>query len=396
MEILYPMVISAAAVLATLMYASYLDLKDRRVPFITWIPMLGVGIICTGYLLWQKTANLSLIFGYLSLVASFLFVDYLDNLGRTDSPGLSNYYKKSLIFYYLALVLILPVLSWFVLAPSINIQLIPWYAMFAGIFCYISYQELKGMPDEKIPQKHRKKVPNFSESFSRWYFVPIVMIFAITAVIMLISPDGWGTQSFLILLIAVFSGVFYIFARMHLFGGADAWALIFISFCLPTFPFTPLLGNPPLGFLSFSVLINALLLNLAAPIGIFITNILRKNRAPLMYMFFGFPVKGEKIQNEWGFVMEDFEERKGIVSRKFVGFWDSIKRMYSGEGRIYTKDLRERPEDYQKELSLYRKAGTVWISYAVPFIIPITAGLIIAIIFGDLLFAFMEIISGAI
>jgi preflagellin peptidase FlaK len=183
---------------------------------------------------------------------------------------------------------------------------------------------------------------------------------------------------------------------MHLFGGADAWALIFISFCLPTFPFTPLLGNPPLGFLSFSVLINALLLNLAAPIGIFITNIIRKNRAPLMYMFFGFPVNGEKIQNEWGFVMEDFEERKGIVSRKFVGFWDSIKRMYSGEGRIYTKDLREHPEDYQKELSLYRKAGTVWISYAVPFIIPITAGLIIAIIFGDLLFAFMEIIAGAI
>jgi archaeal preflagellin peptidase FlaK len=396
MEILYPMVISAVAVLATLIYASYLDVKDRRVPFINWLPMLGVGIICTGYLLWQKTANLSLIFGYLSLVASFLFVDYLDNLGRTDSPGLSNYYKKSLIFYYLALVLILPVLSWFVLTPSINIQLIPWYAMFAGIFCYISYEECTVMPDEKIRQKHRKKVPNFSESFSRWYFVPIVMIFTITAVIMLISPDGWGTQSFLILLIAVFSGVFYIFARMHLFGGADAWALIFISFCLPTFPFTPLLGNPPLGFLSFSVLINALLLNLAAPIGIFITNILRKNRAPLMYMFFGFPVKGEKIQNEWGFVMEDFEERKGIVSRKFVGFWDSIKRMYSGEGRIYTKDLRERPQDYQKELSLYRKAGTVWISYAVPFIIPITAGLIIAIIFGDLLFAFMEIISGAI
>jgi preflagellin peptidase FlaK len=396
MEILYPMVISAVAVLATLIYASYLDLKDRRVPFIYWLPMLGVGIICTGYLLWQTTANLSLILGYLSLVTSFLFVDYLDNRGRTDSPGLTFYYKKNSIFYYLALVLILPVLSWFVLAPSVNIQLIPWYAMFAGIFSYISYGEHKGIPDENTRKKNRKKDPNISESFYRWYFVLIVMIFAITAIIMLISPFGWGTQSFVILLMAVFSGVFYIFARMHLFGGADAWALIFISFCLPTFPFTPLLGNPPLGFLSFSVLINALLLNLAAPIGIFVTNIIRKNRAPLMYMFFGFPVNGEKIQNEWGFVMEDFEERKGIVSRKFVGFWDSIKRMYSGEGRIYTKDLREHPEDFQKELSLYRKAGTVWISYAVPFIIPITAGLIIAIIFGDLLFAFMEIIAGAI
>jgi archaeal preflagellin peptidase FlaK len=396
MEILYPMVISAVAVLATLIYASYLDLKDRRVPFVYWLPMLGVGIICTGYLLWQTTASASLIFGYLSLVASFLFVDYLDNRGRTDSLGLTFYYKKSSIFFYLALVLILPILSWFVLAPSVNIQLVPWYAMFAGIFSYISYGEHKGILDENTRQKNRKKDPNISESFNRWYFVLIVMIFAITAMIMLISPDGWGAQSFVILLMAVFSGVFYIFARMHLFGGADAWALIFISFCLPTFPFTPLLGNPPLGFLSFSVLINALLLNLAAPIGIFITNIIRKNRAPLMYMFFGFPVNGEQIQNEWGFVMEDFEERKGIVSRKFVGFWDSIKRMYSGEGRIYTKDLREHPEDFQKELALYRKAGTVWISYAVPFIIPITAGLIIAIIFGDLLFAFMERIAGAI
>jgi preflagellin peptidase FlaK len=396
MEILYPMVISAVAVLATLIYASYLDLKDRRVPFVYWLPMLGVGIICTGYLLWQATANLSLIIGYLSLVTSFLFVDYLDNRGRTDSPGLTFYYKKSSIFFYLTLVLILPILSWFVLAPSVNIQLVPWYAMFAGIFSYISYGEHKGIFDENTRKKNRKKGQNISEYFNRWYFVLIVMIFAITTMIMLISPNGWGTQSFVILLMAVFSGVFYIFARMHLFGGADAWALIFISFCLPTFPFTPLLGNPPLGFLSFSVLINALLLNLAAPIGIFITNIIRKNRAPLMYMFFGFPVNGEQIQNEWGFVMEDFEERKGIVSRKFVGFWDSIKRMYSGEGRIYTKDLREHPEDFQKELSLYRKAGTVWISYAVPFIIPITAGLIIAIIFGDLLFAFMERIAGSI
>jgi preflagellin peptidase FlaK len=222
------------------------------------------------------------------------------------------------------------------------------------------------------------------------------MIFAITAVLMLFSPDGWGSQSIIILLLAVFSGVFYIFARMHFFGGADAWALIFISFCLPTFPFTPLLGIPPLGFLSFSVLINALLLNLVAPIGIFIINVIRKNRAPLMYMFFGFPVNGDSIQNEWGFVMEDFEEKKGTVSRKFVGFWDSIKRMYSGEGRVYTKDLREHPEEFQKELALYRRAGTVWISYAVPFIIPITAGLITAIIFGDLLFAFMKIIAGGI
>jgi preflagellin peptidase FlaK len=396
MEMLYPMIISAVAVLATLIYASYLDIRDRRVPFIHWLPMLVTGVICTGYLLWQVTANLSLIFGYLSLVASFLYADYLDNRGRTDSLGLTFYYRKASIFYYLALVLILPILSWFVFAPSVNIQMVPWYAMFAGVFSYISYREYKGMFDENTRQKNRKKEPNISETINRWYFVLIVLIFTITTLLMLLNPDGWGSQAIIILLMAVFSGVFYIFARMHLFGGADAWALIFISFSLPVFPFTPLFGEPPLGFLSFSVLINALLLNLVAPIGIFIINVIRKNRAPLMYMFFGFPVNGERIQYEWGFVMEDFEEKKGTVSRKFVGFWDSIKRMYSGEGRVYTKDLREHPEEFQKELALYRKAGTVWISYAVPFIIPITAGLITAIIFGDLLFAFMKIIAGGI
>ena len=250
-------------------------------------------------------------------------MDYLDNRGRTDSPGLTFYYKKGSLFYYLALVLILPILSWFVLAPSVNIQLVPWYAMFAGIFSYISYGEHKGLPEENTRQKNRKKDPNIYRVFQP-------LVFCIDCDDLCDYCNNHADQSFwlgnstlVILLLSVFCGVFYIFARMHLFGGADAWALIFISFCLPTFPFTPLLGNPPLGFLSFSVLINALLLNLVAPIGIFITNIIRRNRAPLMYMFFGFPVNGEKIQNEWGFVMEDFEERKGIVSqeiRRLLGF----------------------------------------------------------------------------
>jgi preflagellin peptidase FlaK len=213
---------------------------------------------------------------------------------------------------------------------------------------------------------------------------------------MLFGPGGWGAPALVLLLLSVFCGVFYVFGRMNLFGGADAWALIFIAFCIPTFPFTPYLGNPPLGFLAFSVLINALILNMAAPVAIFIMNIIRKNRAPLMYMFFGFPVNGDSIQREWGFVMEDFSEKNGNASRKFIGFFDSIRRMYSGEGRIYTKDLREHPEEFKKELAMYRNAGTVWISYAVPFIIPITAGLITAIVFGDILFAIMKIVAGGI
>jgi preflagellin peptidase FlaK len=394
MEPFYPMAISAIAVLITLLYASYLDVKDRRVPFIHWLPMLVVGICCTGWLLWQDTANASLVFGYLSLIAGFLYADYLDNRGRTDSLGLTFYYRKGSVFYYLALVLVLPALSWFVLPSSINMQLVPWYAMFAGILMYVTWMEYKGKFDELPGKKKKQSEANVTETIGRWYFVLIILVYVITTLIQLMSPGGWGAPALLLLLTVVFCGVFYTFGRMHLFGGADAWALIFISFCVPTFPFTPLLGNPPLLFLAFTVLINALLLNLAAPIGIFFVNVVRGNRAPLMYMFFGFPVRGDTIQNEWGFVMEDFTENEGTVSRKFIGFWDSIKRMYAGEGRVYTKELRENPGQFTRELAIYRKAGTVWISYAVPFIIPIAAGFVSAIIFGDFLFVIMKIFIG--
>ncbi len=225
--------------------------------------------------------------------------------------------------------------------------------MFAGIISYISYMEYRGMFDENQRGKSRKQDNRMAKIISRWYFILIILIFAIVSVLMLYGQNGWGSPAIMLLFLSVFCGVFYLFGRMNFFGGADAWALIFISFCIPTFPFTPLLGNPPLGFLAFSVLINALILNMIAPLGIFIMNVIRKNRAPLMYMFFGFPVKGDRIQDEWGFVMEDFSEKKGQVSRKFVGFWESIGRMYSGDGRVYTKDLREHPEEVLKRNSRY-------------------------------------------
>ncbi|NMB78770.1 MAG: peptidase A24, partial [Methanomicrobiales archaeon] len=326
-----------------------------------------------------------------ALIASFLYSDYLDNRGWTGSLGLTGYYHKRTIRWFLPLVLVLPALSWFLLAPAIFPQLIPAYVLFAAIFGYVSYMECQGR-FETGDNAHPKPRDRFAEIVGRWYFLFIILIFAIVSVFMFLHPAGWGAPAAMILFLSVFCGVFYTFGRMHLFGGADAWALIFIAFALPVYPFEPLSGSPAISFPAFSVLVNALILNLITPAGIFFINVLRRDRAPLMYMFFGFPVKGDEIQKEWGFVMEDFEEKDGVVVRKFIGFWDAIRRMYAGSRRIYTKDLREHPEEFPDELALYRKAGTVWISYAVPFIIPITAGFITAIIFGDFLFAFMQLI----
>jgi preflagellin peptidase FlaK len=365
---MYPEILLAAiAVLATLFYASHLDIRERRVPFRTWYPMLVVGIPAVSLFFFQSAGSVGIVTGYLALAAVVLFAAYLD---RREN-------KDPFRYPYLAIVLILPALAWFVIPGKLNLNLLPWYVMLAAIVSYASWLDMKG-----------KMVP-----LRKYYLILIMIIFAFASYTMTLQ-GGWGAEAGYIALAAVFCGIFYLFGAMNFFGGADAWALIFIALCIPVFPFIPVLGESPLGFLPFSVLINAVILNLVAPLGIFLLNSIRGNKGPLQYRFFGFPVEGKKIQNSWGFVMEDITEKNGVIERRFIGFSEAIGRMIRNQGRVYTKDLRERPERFKKELALYEKAGTVWISYAVPFIIPITAGLITALVFGDILFSLMKVIAG--
>ena len=82
--------------------------------------------------------------------------------------------------------------------------------------------------------------------------------------------------------------------------------------------------------------------------------------------------------------------QEGAIQREFIGFWTALRQMITGEGRVYTKDLRENPKTYKKQLELYNKVDTIWISYALPYLIPITIGFIVTLICGDLLHAFFE------
>jgi preflagellin peptidase FlaK len=227
-----------------------------------------------------------------------------------------------------------------------------------------------------------------------WYpMLVIALPMVAVAYAGLVSQD-WTLAARYLALSLVFSAIFYVFAFLRLFGGADAYALIFIAICVPLFPFRPLLGYPPLGFLPFSVLTNAVILNLVTPLGIALHNFWKGHRAPFPYPFFGFPVPGDGIQRTFGFVMEEFEESPEGLLRRFIPIRTALARMVRGEGRIYTRDLREHPERYGKELALYRRAGQVWISYGVPFIVPIAAGFFSALIFGDILYAAMKFAAG--
>lgn len=238
--------------------------------------------------------------------------------------------------------------------------------------CYASFLDIR-----------ERRVP-----FKTWYPMLGIAVPMVIATYAILFFDG-ANPGFLAG-IFIMSGIlccFFYFAAayLHLFGGADAWALIFITACVPLYPGEPLFGYPVLAYFPLSVLLNAVILNLFTPLAIFGMNLRGGNRAPLRYMLVGFPVDGTNIENEFGFIMEDFSETEdGTISRRYLSFAEATRRMIKGERRLYTRDFKRHPEEYREELELYRRAGKVWISYGVPFIVPICAGFLSAAIVGDI------------
>jgi len=246
-------------------------------------------------------------------------------------------------------------------------------------YCYASVLDLR-----------ERRVP-----FRTWYpMLAVGLPFTALFYILLIAEGDLRAPLFFLILTLLFSTIFYLFARFGLFGGADAWALIFLAVLIPAFPVVPLAGVPSLAYFPFAVLVNAVLLNLVTPLGIFIFNLKEGNAAPFPYRFLGFPVDGDRIAESYGFVMEDITEEEGGIHRRFLGIGESLKGMAGGGSRVYTLAMRREPSAYTRERDLYRKAGKVWISYGVPFIVPITAGFFSALLFGDILFYLLSLLMG--
>jgi len=239
--------------------------------------------------------------------------------------------------------------------------------------CYASYLDVK---NRRVPIK-------------TWYPMLVISIpLVLFLYVSLALTDVWLVFRYLAI-VGIFCCFFYFFAFFNLFGGADAMALIFIAAALPLFPLRPYFGYPPLYFFPFTVLTNAVILNLFTPIGIFVLNIRKKNFAPIQYMFFGFPIPSDKIDSYFGYIMEEITDVNGKISRRFLPIHESLRRMIHGEERFYTKNIKEHPEKYAREREIFKKAGYVWISYGVPFIVPITVGFFVALFAGDILYTIM-------
>ncbi|MBP2132836.1 preflagellin peptidase FlaK [Methanomicrobium sp. W14] len=233
--------------------------------------------------------------------------------------------------------------------------------------------------------------------FKTWYPMVAVGIPMVIWTYTVLFMTGSGSIFGYIFLTALLCFMFYFSsAYLHLFGGADAWAFIFITMMIPLYPVEPLWGYPAIAFFPLTVLINAVVLNIVTPLGILLYNLYKGNKAPLFYMLVGFPVEGKNITDSFGFIMEDIEETDEGLKRRYISFSESLKRMISGKRRMYTGDLKNHPEEYEKEIRLYKRCKSVWISFGVPFIVPILFGFVTALVAGDILYEVFILISGVI
>ncbi len=191
----------------------------------------------------------------------------------------------------------------------------------------------------------------------------------------------------LIHLVLSFAFIFifvYILFYLNAFGGADAKVLMVISLIIPAYPVIelagatlPLYGVPLINLFAFGVFTNSIILTVVVPLGLFIYNLIKLPANEIIknpfYLFIGYMHPVSDLGERHLKLIETYQENNnGEVSSKF-----------SRSG----VDIDDRQ---LRTLRSYAKKGLignkVWVTPGLPFMIPITAGFIAAVIFGDLIF----------
>lgn len=252
----------------------------------------------------------------------------------------------------------------------------------------------------------------------------------------------------------------YAFWWFGAFGAADAKAMIALAVLLPTFPSYALGGlelpvvDTTIGVFSLTVLTNAVVLALAAPVGLGLGNLLRRRIEPAV-MILARPVRIDSLPDRHGRLFETPEgfthsgldldalrmylRWRGLplaalraapeVARDPASIdttgeptdgrsdidddldWDAADALPTlpGDGaapetlddpwgvdQFFTSIDRSTygtdPEQLRAGLDLLATTDdeTVWVSPGLPFVVPMFAGLLVAFTYGDLLFGFLR------
>lgn len=193
-------------------------------------------------------------------------------------------------------------------------------------------------------------------------------IFMITSAIFLNTVE-YIFQPFDLIFALIQFGIVFFYANIMYyllrFGGADCKAIICLSIMFPTYPILFPWIVKGIVF-TLSVLINSIIFAPIIALYFFIKNAIRGNFSKLM--FIGYKVNVDEIP-------------------KFHNLLQLVK-----DGRVVctirSVEFNEKIVDDLKRLG----KKDVWVTPALPFIVFITFGFIVAIVFGDILFAILSII----
>jgi len=189
------------------------------------------------------------------------------------------------------------------------------------------------------------------------------------------------------------------------FGGADAKAFMCIAIALPFAPVTlihPLIyPASPTSMLIFPITIfsNSVLFAAATGVYMIIRNVVwhKKTKTPmftgtlageswgkkLVVLITGYRINVSKVKEKWHiFPMEDIDDTTGDLKRKLV-------LIPKDEGRDQIVERLQNAVDAGK-ISSY-----VWATPGLPMLIFVTAGLIVALFVGDLVWLIVRTLMGA-
>ena len=196
------------------------------------------------------------------------------------------------------------------------------------------------------------------------------LIMGSIAVILLIiqySTVGFKNPYYLIFIPVMIGLVYLLFQMRIIFGGADAKALMAIAILVPLEPSIvdfPISNGSFMPF-SWSIFQNSLIIFLLIPLSLFIFNIIKKD-IQFPYAFLGY--------------------RMNIKSARKKFVWP-LERIVDGK-----RKFAYMPKEFDAEYDKFENKGIkeIWVTPKVPFMIPLLIGFIIAFIFGDILFYFIN------
>ena len=265
-------------------------------------------------------------------------------------------------------------------------------------------------------------------------------------------PPDPATDPFFFLQVAISLGfvapLAYGFWLIGGFGGADAKAFMVVAVLFPIYPtyYLPSVALPlepsTLGVFSLTILSNTVLAGVVYPLGVAASNLARGRFS--LAMFLGRPVGVPDLTEEYGRLLEDTDgfTRSGLdldALRMYLQWrgctlaelraapddhrdpaslpdepnppgdgsfatdggtdasadqfgtagtadpWGAERFLDDIEGSAYGTT----PEQLRDALELLVRADDVWISPGIPFIVPMFAGLLVSLVYGDLLYSLL-------